>query len=76
VGFDILGLDTAFMSNDNALYRVDLTTGAATSLGTVGGSGLVSLAAAPVPEAGSLAFLLPAALCLAYGRRRRTRSLG
>jgi hypothetical protein len=76
VGFDILGLDTAFMSNDNALYRVDLTTGAATSLGTVGGSGLVSLAAAPVPEAGSLAFLLPAALCLAYGRRRRTCSLG
>ena len=71
VGFDIQGLNTAFLSDANSLYGIDLTTGATTSLGTVGGGGLTSIAASPVPEAGSLAILAPAAGLLALRRRRR-----
>lgn len=71
VGFDIRGLDTAFLSSDNSLFSVNLSSGAATSLGTVGGSGLTSIAAAPVPEAGSLAMLAPVGVWIASRRRRR-----
>lgn len=74
VGFDIRGLDTAFLSNDSELYSVNLATGAATRLGTVGANGLTSIAAAPVPEAGSLALLAVAGGLIA-GRRRHRRSM-
>lgn len=69
VGFDILELNTAFLSDDNSLYQVDLTTGKATSLGSVGGTGLTSIAASRVPESGGLAVLLPAIGLLALRRR-------
>ncbi|MFN0130361.1 MAG: DUF4394 domain-containing protein [Verrucomicrobiales bacterium] len=74
VGFDIRGLDTAFLSNDSDLYRVNLTTGAATSLGTVGASGLTSIAAAPIPEAGSLAIFALAGGLITCRRREPGRS--
>lgn len=58
VGFDIDQSNTAFLSDGAALYNVNLGTGAATALGTVNKSNLVSIAAAPgaltpVPEPGS-----------------------
>lgn len=53
-GFDILsanGTNTAFAAANSMLYSIDLSSGAATSLGTIGDSrAFVGLAAAPVPE--------------------------
>jgi hypothetical protein len=69
-GFDIDQAGTAFLTNDNSLYTVNLATGSATSLGTVGGSGLVSIAAVAVPEASTATVLMATGL-LALRRRRK-----
>ena len=71
VGFDVGQDGIAYLSSDNSFYTVDLTTGLATSAGTVGGSGLVSIAALAVPEPTSVLLGLSGLAVLA-ARRRRT----
>ena len=76
-GFDVATTGNAFaaFSNgvgaiDSTLYSIDLTTGAATSLGTIPHT-VWGLAAVPVPEPASGLMTLSAfALCLAKRRRR------
>lgn len=73
VGFDISGLSgLAFVSNGNSLFTADLGSGALTPIGTIGsptgGPQIVTIAAAAVPEPGTLAGLLVAAAPLT--RRR------
>lgn len=55
-GFDVLtdasGNDLAFAVSGAILYRIDLTTGAATSLGTVGGQAAALIALTAVPMEG------------------------
>lgn len=81
VGFDILngpGTATsspglAFVATNTTLFSLDLSTGAATSLGTIG-SGLVIVDIAAVPEPSSLAFASLAIAGLVVGFRRRKRN--
>ena len=70
VGFDIVNAaNDAFVSNGQSLYSINLGTGALTSLGTIGGSGVIGLAVVPEPATAGLAGL--SALVL-LGRRRRS----
>ncbi len=69
VGFDIGQNGVAYLSSGNSLYNVNLATGATAALGTVGGSGLVSIAAVAVPEASTASVMLLTGLCAL--RRRR-----
>ena len=69
VGFDIGQDGVAYLSSANNLYTVNLTSGSATLLGPVGGSGLVSIAALAVPEASTAGVLMLTGLCAL--RRRR-----
>lgn len=72
VGFDIGQNGIAYLSNDQALYTVDLNTGVAASLGTVGvgGAGLKSIAVQAVPEP-SAAALAALGLVGVLARRRQ-----
>ena len=83
VGFDILtdlnGTNTAFASlrvgGVERLYTINLISGAASSIGTIGADGLYGLALvqpAAVAEPGSLALVAIAGLA-AFGLRRRSR---
>jgi hypothetical protein len=73
VGFDINGVtNTAFLSNGQDLYGVNLATGALTSLGTIGGSGVMGLAVVPEPSAAGLSLL---ALLGIVSRRKRRATL-
>lgn len=69
VGFDISGATTiAYVSNGNALFTANLTNGALTSLGTIGGTlDVESIAVVPTP--GALGLCGVAAL-LSLRRRR------
>ena len=59
VGFDISGLTgAAYFSNGGQLYTINLTTAAATSLGSIGGGSLVGLTAGGVPEPASWAMMI------------------
>ena len=77
VGFDILTSDGdqafAAMQNESLgvseLYRINLTTGAATLVGTIGGGDLIDGLALVIPEPGALSLLAIGALALV--RRRR-----
>jgi hypothetical protein len=84
VGFDISGLSgvayasmTAPGGNASQLFSINLSTGAATLVGTIGGGlPLADLAAIPgsaVPDAGSSLFLLCTGVALAGGVRRAVR---
>lgn len=80
VGFDIgyfNGVNTAFLTNGNALYDLDLATGDLLPLGNVGpvgGPAIFSMAVGlQVPEPGS-AMLSTAAVGLLALRRRRVRA--
>jgi Domain of unknown function (DUF4394) len=68
-GFDIVGAtNMAFLSSGQNLYSVNLGTGALSSLGTIGGSGVMSLAVVPEPSAAGLSLL---ALLGLVSRRKR-----
>lgn len=81
VGFEIFNAPgtaagsqgTAFVATANGLFSLDLTSGAAASLGTIG-TGLTIVDIAAVPEPSSLAFasLIIAGLVVGYRRRRKS----
>ena len=69
VGFDIVNNNNlAFLSNAQSLYSVNLTTGALTPVGTIGGSGVFSIAV--VPEPSTIPLTLFATVGLLSRRRR------
>lgn len=78
VGFDFDQNNVGFVSDGSNLYTVDTGTGQLSSIGTVGRSGLVSIAAAPaavsaIPEPGS-AMVGLGLLGVVFGSKlRRTR---
>ncbi|PSF37355.1 PEP-CTERM sorting domain-containing protein [Aphanothece hegewaldii CCALA 016] len=70
-GFDIFsnGQDMAFAASGSSLYSIDLTTGAATTLGTIGGSpNIVGLAARAVPEPGMVGSLMGFSVFAVFSR--------
>lgn len=79
VGFDISGATgSAFFSLNDGFYGVNLTTGAATRLGTSGAGNLLGISvAAAVPEPATWAMMLLgfAAIGVAFRRRRDQASL-
>lgn len=82
VGFDVSGATgiayAAFSSptgGPSTLYTINLATGAATSLGTIGGGLALAGLAAPVPEPTALALTgIGLAGIFGYNRRRRSRA--
>jgi hypothetical protein len=78
VGFDVSQASgLAFLSNNDSLYTVNLQTGAATLVGTVGGAlgaDMISIAAVAVPEPGTNAMLGLAAIGLLVFVVRRRRA--
>lgn len=74
-GFDISGTTgTAYLSSGTQLFTLNLTTGAATTVGTIG-TGLTILDITAVPEPGSLALAgVGLAALVGFARRRRARS--
>nr|WP_314446946.1 DUF4394 domain-containing protein [uncultured Sphingomonas sp.] len=79
VGFDISGFTGAgFFSLNDGFFSIDLNTGAASRIGTLGSGSLVGLSiGAPVPEPGTWALMLLgfAAIGTALRRRSPVRSL-
>ncbi len=81
-GFDIFSpannVNTAFAASGSTLYTVNLSSGAATTLGTIGSGNdnIVGLAAKPVPEPATAGSLIGfGALALLSRSRRRVKSL-
>ncbi len=79
-GFDIIvagGVNTAYFtatavgSTISQMYTVNLGTGAATLVGSVGGTSLQGLALTPVPEPGTWALMLTGLAGLGIVARRR-----
>lgn len=75
VGFDISGSTGAgFFNLNDGFYSVNLTTGLATRIGTVGAGSLIGLSVAPagaVPEPGTWALLLVGFAAIGTALRRR-----
>ena len=77
VGFAISGSSgSGFFSLNDGFFSIDLNSGAATRLGTLGSGSLVGISVAPVPEPGTWAMmLLGFAVIGAVLRRRRSAAL-
>lgn len=78
VGFDILfsgGTNAAYLSANDTFYSVDLTSGLAMSLGTIGQSGIrgITLASA-VPEPATWGMMILGVLGVGWSLRRRPRA--
>lgn len=77
VGFDISGITGAgFFSLNDGFYGINLTTGAATRIGSVGAGNLVGISLAPaaigaVPEPGTWAMMLLGFGAIGTAMRRR-----
>lgn len=74
VGFDISGFSGAgYFSLNDGFFSVDLNTGAATRIGTIGAGSLLGLSVAGVPEPGTWAMLLLgfAVIGVAFRRQRK-----
>ncbi|TRW15343.1 DUF4394 domain-containing protein [Glacieibacterium frigidum] len=72
VGFDISGgTGDAFFNVGSSLYALNLTTGAATSIGTVGAGSLIGLTAASVPEPAAWALMIGGFGLVGAAMRRR-----
>jgi hypothetical protein len=76
-GFDIFspssGVNTAFAASGSNLYTINLSSGAATTLGTIGNgnSNIIGLAATSVPEPGTVGSLIGFGALGLLGRCRR-----
>ncbi|UUR06810.1 DUF4394 domain-containing protein [Sphingomonas glaciei] len=75
LGFDISGITNgAFFNLNDGFYSVNLTTGAATRIGTIGAGSLIGLSLAPaaaVPEPGTWAMMLLGFGAIGATMRRR-----
>jgi hypothetical protein len=72
LGFDISGSSGAgFFSLNDGFFSVDLNTGAASRIGTLGAGGLIGLSVAPVPEPGTWATMLLGFAAIGAALRRR-----
>lgn len=75
LGFDISAITGgAFFSLNDGFFSVDLTTGAATRIGTIGAGNLIGLSLAPaaaVPEPGTWAMMLIGFGAIGAATRRR-----
>ena len=59
LGFDISGFSGAgYFAVGNNFYGIDLNTGAASLIGSLGLSGITGISVVPVPEPGTWAMLL------------------
>jgi len=77
VGFDISGgSGAAYFNRNNQFYSLNLTTGAASLVGTLGAGSLIGIAAAAVPEPATWALMITGfGLVGAAARRRRPATL-
>jgi hypothetical protein len=75
VGFDISGTTNAgYFNLNDGFFSVNLTTGAATRIGTIGAGNLIGLSLAPaaaVPEPGTWAMMLLGFGAIGFAMRRR-----
>ncbi len=72
VGFDISGgTGAAFFNVGSTLYSLNLTTGAATSIGALGAGSLVGISAGAVPEPASWAMMIAGFGLVGASMRRR-----
>lgn len=73
ISFDIAGqTGTAYAATNSALYQVNLTTGAASSLGSFSSASVSDFALTPVPEPMTLGLLGAGVVALAMTRRTKT----